>query len=168
MPSVGAQWPHSTRARRQHRQPAVLQGTVPAAPGEAQRAQADADPGSAAVPNPETLPAPCIAPPARGRASLLTSALTATATASCVVGSAASPRGDDGHGGVPDSRHARLPGRGAPVDAGGGRVPGGIPRGAAGTGPRIRPHTRAALLRLWRCAGVRVPGVPPVCSCSPG
>lgn len=59
---AGAQWPRSARAQRQHRQPAVLQGTVPAAPGEAQWAHADADPGSAAVPNPEPFLPLCIVP----------------------------------------------------------------------------------------------------------
>lgn len=129
-------------------------------------------PGSSTAPSPEP-PCPSQHPQPWGRASFLTSALTATATASC-AGSAASPEGEDGHGGTPDSRHARrdepahLPGRGATIDAGDVRDAAGITPGAAGTGRGVRPHTRADLLRLGRCAGVRVPGLPPGCSCSPG
>lgn len=141
---------------------------MPAAPSEAERTHADADPGSAAVPKPK---APLHHPQQGITPRPLTSVLTAAA--SC-AGSAASPQGEDRHDGTPDSQHARhdvparAPGRGAPIDAGGGWVPGGIPDGAAGTGCRARPHTRAALLRLWRFAGVRGPGLLPGRSCSPG
>lgn len=129
-------------------------------------------PGSSTVPSPER-PYPSQHPQPRGRGSFLTCALTATATASCAE-SAASPEGEDRHGGTPDSRHARrdepahLPGRGATIDAGDVRDAAGLAPGAAGTGHGLRPHTRADLLRLRRCAGVRLPGLPPGCSCSPG
>lgn len=150
-------------------QPALLQGTVPAGPSEAQRAHTDTD---RAVPQCQTLnpPQPLALLPSKG--SCLAPYLSAHCHCHrilCRVCSVTAGRGRAQRCSAQlacQAGCARLPGWDAPIHTGWGA--GGIPRGAAGTVCRVRTHTRAALLRLWRCAGVRGTGVLPGRSCSPG